>query len=129
MDTPEKTQQKKQKQQDTTLSHTTHISALSSSKYLLEDLTIPKLQGRQKKLTETELAEMRLQETSIFKHIIEKLKLKQSRIKKELLERSDMHLSLHFVYIPVCVGSNPDWTLCSVVLVSKFWNELRPIPN
>jgi hypothetical protein len=52
-------------------------------------------------LIEAELAEMRLQEASIFKHIIEQLKPKQSHIKKELLERSGMHLSPHFVRIPV----------------------------
>jgi hypothetical protein len=67
----------------------------------LKGLATPKLRGRQKKLTEVELAEVRLQEASIFKHIIEQLKLKQSHIKKELLERSDMHLSPHFVCIPV----------------------------
>jgi hypothetical protein len=101
MDTPEKIQQKKQKQQDTTLSRTTRIPAPSSSKYPLEGLTIPKLRERQKKLTEAELAEVQLQEASIFKHIIEQLKLKQSCIKKEFLKRSGMHLSLHFVRIPV----------------------------
>jgi hypothetical protein len=101
MDTPEKTQQKKQKQQDSTPSRTTRTPAPSPSKYPLEGLATPKLRGRQKKLTEAELAEVRLQEASIFKHIIEQLKPKQSRIKKELLERSGMHLSPHFVRIPV----------------------------
>jgi hypothetical protein len=100
MDTPEKIQQKKQKQ-DSTPSCTTCTPASSLSKYLLEGLATPKLRERQKKLTEAELAEVRLQETSIFKHIIEQLKPKQSRIKKELLERSGMHLSPHFVRIPV----------------------------
>jgi hypothetical protein len=71
MDTPEKIQQKKQKQQDSTPSRTTHTPAPSLSKYPLEGLAIPKLRGRQKKLMEVKLAEVRLQEASIFKHIIE----------------------------------------------------------
>jgi hypothetical protein len=78
-----------------------HTPASSSSKYLLEGLTIPKLRERQKKLMKAELIEVCLHEASVFKHIIKQLKLKQSRIKKELLERSGMHLSLHFVCIPV----------------------------